>query len=337
MFFLCRQRAALPCSIVPVVDYWYSILVVHELVRVYLLHYPGSRCLRTSAALSLGTHSRSIKNRHSQRCISWQLRTNNTIIELAAAHVDSELEQESHPNISLPPWIYCREEGYVFQVQAQNSALQRSRRQTIMKRRDIITLLLTLLSLWPAKAVTRTAKAMTPDEQAARDKETYAKFLKVCQEGSHIDSVVDLLKKMPDEALQNRGTACLIVAMDQPEMIEAVCNVGVNPSPKTKVQDKDGEVEMTPLSWHVLQGYLESTEALLRKGADPNVRFPGWVDGEDEMITVFDIVVNQLAEKKGGSQNKELLDYRTLYAMRSLLLEYGAKSHFLLENEKSEL
>ena len=89
----------------------------------------------------------------------------------------------------------------------------------------------------------------------------------------------------------------------------------------------EGGLRMTPLSWNVFGGHVETAKALLEGGADPNMDMDDMKD-QSQKVTVLDILhKNVLHQYEDNEKNRNDPNIGKHFEMYDLLMEYGAKYH----------
>jgi len=149
-------------------------------------------------------------------------------------------------------------------------------------------------------------------------------YLHACSEGE-LESLEIILEEHPDfvNRQSSMGEGCLHVAavLGQTAITRTALRAGANPNMRSTF--KDG-LRMTPLSWNVYGGHVETARALLEGGADVNMDFDSMMNPE-ETVTVLDVLYDFiLAVGKDEKTDPNDPHYGKYHKMKDLLLEYGA-------------
>lgn len=164
-------------------------------------------------------------------------------------------------------------------------------------------------------------------------------FLQACTEGN-VDRVQQFLQDHPDWILHGRseeGETCLHVAgiYGQPGVTRLMLEAGADPDVRSTFARG---LRMTPLSWNVYAGHVETARVLLEVGeADVNLDFDamGPPDAPTQPVTCYDIVLEILqtyareGEQSGDERQQAFLE------MKALLEKHGAKTYESLQKKSS--
>lgn len=166
--------------------------------------------------------------------------------------------------------------------------------------------------------------------------EPFEHYLHACSEGE-LESLEIALEEHPEfvNRQSSMGEGCLHVAaiLGQTEITRTALRAGADPNMRSTF--KDG-LRMTPLSWNVYGGHVETARALLEGGADVNMDFDSMMN-RAEAVTVLDILYDViLAVGKDEKTDPDDPHYGKYHKMKHLLLEYGAKRHKDVLASKSE-
>ena len=174
---------------------------------------------------------------------------------------------------------------------------------------------------------TKTTGTRTADQQ-----DELSHFLTACAEG-HLEDLEIILEEHPEFVTRTseHGESCLHVAAmrGQTAITQAALKAGANPNQRSTF---DKGLRMTPLSWNVYGGHVDTVRALLEGGADVNLDFDSMMDPE-QSVTVLDILeafVLNLDKPDALGNNKNDPDdphYGKYHKVREVLLEYGAKRY----------
>jgi Ankyrin repeats (3 copies) len=202
------------------------------------------------------------------------------------------------------------------------------------------------------------------DEDGAQ---VITRFLQACAEGNvelveimleeHRDSTIISNERGIVNAQSEEGESCLHVAAirGHTKVTELVLGQG---NVKVDIRSTySAGLRMTPLSWNVYGGHVDTVRVLLQQGrANPNLDMDSMFhhpsngndddDDDKKKITVLDIVDWHLdgqdedGPSSGGDGKEEDDDAashrRVWREMRALLLEYGAKRYTDLRREEEE-
>ena len=183
------------------------------------------------------------------------------------------------------------------------------------------SLLILLLGTASAAAVVRDEEVEEPRDGGMDPMEH---FLHACSQGE-LASVEIVLEEHPDFVNRQsvNGEGCLHVAgiMGQTKVTQTALQAGADPNQRSTFE---AGLRMTPLSWNVYGGHVETARALLEGGADVNMDFDNMMNPE-EAVTVLDILYDVILGD-GNDETKDPDDphYGKYHKMKDLLLEYGA-------------
>jgi ankyrin repeat protein len=157
----------------------------------------------------------------------------------------------------------------------------------------------------------------------------FDQFLMACSHGN-MEIVEKVLQEHPDYAVgqSQNGESCLHVAgiLGQVNVTQFILQHGGNPNQRSTYEHG---LRMTPLAWNVYGKHVANVELLLAAGANVNLDFDYLSNGKHEVVTVLDLL--HIIERFGDDENNNTADDnstdedRSPYAMRDLLLKYGAK------------
>jgi ankyrin repeat protein len=170
------------------------------------------------------------------------------------------------------------------------------------------------------------------------DHDPFEHFLMACSDGNQ--QVLEImLEEYPDFSTgqSKQGESCLHAAAiyGRTSITQYVLNHGGNPNQRSTFAQG---LRMTPLSWNVYGGHVDTARALLEAGADVNMDFDSSSssssssakkNGQPELITVLDVVYSNMPESiPNDSASPEAKAYYQKHVdMRDLLLQYGAKRY----------
>lgn len=150
-------------------------------------------------------------------------------------------------------------------------------------------------------------------------------FLHACTEGD-VEVVQQALQEHPDwiNGRSEQGEACLHVAgiYGKPDVTKILLEAGADPNVRSTFEYG---LRMTPLSWNVYAGHIETARVLLETGkANVNLDFDAMGPAETKRrVTCYDIILEILQsfpENQGDARQEAYMD------MKALLEEYGAKT-----------
>jgi hypothetical protein len=164
-------------------------------------------------------------------------------------------------------------------------------------------------------------------------------FLTACAEGN-LPVVEILLEEHPDivTGQSRQGESCLHAAgiYGQTAVTKLVLQHGGNPNQRSTFEQG---LRMTPLSWNVYGGHVETSRTLLEAGANVNMDFDHMTStGELELFTALDLLYSNMPDTPPTANEKSDHDayYKKQADMRDLLLKYGAKQYFELAETSLE-
>jgi Ankyrin repeats (3 copies) len=163
-------------------------------------------------------------------------------------------------------------------------------------------------------------------------------FLTACAEGNL--QVVEILLQEHADILtghSRQGESCLHAAgiYGQTAVTKLVLQHGGNPNQRSTFAQG---LRMTPLSWNVYGGHVETAQALLEAGAHVNMDFDHMTStGELELLTALDLLYSNMPDSAATGKDTGQDEYYKKQAdMRDLLLKHGAKQYFELAEASLE-
>eukprot|EP00977_Amphora_coffeiformis_P006591 scaffold1424_cov168-Amphora_coffeaeformis.AAC.4 len=159
-------------------------------------------------------------------------------------------------------------------------------------------------------------------------------FLQACTEGD-VEKVDAFLQEHPawNNGRSDQGETCLHVAgiFGRPDVTRRLLQAGADPNARSTFEFG---LRMTPLSWNVYAGHVETARVLLEVGkANVNLDFDamGPPDGPKHYVTCYDIVLEILKtyekESQGDARQESFLE------MKALLESYGAKTYESIQKD----
>jgi len=153
----------------------------------------------------------------------------------------------------------------------------------------------------------------------------FSKYLHACSEGE-LELVEILLEEHPEYANRQstQGEGCLHVAaiLGQTAITKTALKAGADPNQRSTFGEG---LRMTPLSWNVYGGHVDTAKALLEAGANVNLDFDNMMK-PDETVTVLDILYDViLSVGRDEKTDPDDPHYGKYLKMKELLLENGAK------------
>lgn len=160
-------------------------------------------------------------------------------------------------------------------------------------------------------------------------------FMMACTEGN-LQVLEIMIEEHPDFITKRtkQGESCLHGAgiKGQTGVTKTILRHGGNPDQRSTFSQG---LRMTPLSWNVYGGHIETAKILLEAGANVNLDFDQASDsGTEELATVLDILYSSMQGQTKSS--KDPWHLKNL-AMEQLLLQYGAKRYKDLIQKGEEL
>jgi ankyrin repeat protein len=158
-------------------------------------------------------------------------------------------------------------------------------------------------------------------------------YVEACTQGN-ITFVAEQLQKHPGylNGRTSNGETCLHVAgiMGQTEVTKYVLTGGANPDIRSIFEHG---LRMTPLSWNVFGGHLETAKALLDGGAQVNLDVDTTANGNGlRKVTVLDIV-EMITPEPPHPDMKPSPKVKKFIDLKAMLIKYGAKKYeALVEN-----
>jgi ankyrin repeat protein len=178
-------------------------------------------------------------------------------------------------------------------------------------------------------------------------------FFHACTSGQ-MEAVKKMIQEHPEyvNARSPDGESCLHVAgiYGQTGVTELILKAGGDPNVRSTFERG---LRMTPLSWNVYAGHVETAEALLTGGASVNMDFDSMRQSDPpQKITVLDVILSILPPEKKGEEEAatttakkagEIIEeeeedpLQRHRKMKELLLKHGAKRYSDLTKQKEEL
>jgi Ankyrin repeats (3 copies) len=189
---------------------------------------------------------------------------------------------------------------------------------------SLVRILLLVLCWYCAKVVALDA-ANGGDNS---EDDPFEHFLTACAEGN-LQVVEILLEEHPDivTGQSRQGESCLHAAgiYGQTAVTKLVLQHGGNPNQRSTFAQG---LRMTPLSWNVYGGHVETARALLEAGGNVNMDFDHMTStGELELFTALDLLYSNMPASTGKDTGQDTY-YKKQADMRDLLLKHGAKQYF---------
>ena len=192
-----------------------------------------------------------------------------------------------------------------------------------------------LAALWVPSILTQAA-CESAEESEKPDFVLPVGFMDDCTQGE-VENVKKALLAHPSwvAAFSEDGETCLHAAgiYGQAAVTKLVLEKGGDPDVRSSFARG---LRMTPLSWNVFAGHVETARVLLEFGADPNLDFDSGREAGVK-LTVLDVLDDILPAEsdEAGDRPKEL---ERFFEMKTLLGKYNAKRYQdLLRGARAEL